>query len=53
MAGDQNWQVLSYKIRQPFFDLDKLQSDKEKASDRAQTSLAQSGQLFMIVKEER
>ena len=36
-----------------FSDLNKLQSDKVKNSDRAQTPLAQSGQLFMIVKEER
>ena len=53
MVGDQKWQVLSYKIRQPFSDLARLQSDQVKASDRAQTLLAQSGQLFMIVKEER
>ena len=53
MADDQKWQALSYKIRQPFSDLDMLQSDQVKAFDWAQTPLAQSGQLFMIVKEER
>ena len=36
-----------------FSDLDKLQSEQMKASDQAHTTLAQSKQLFMIVKEER
>ena len=47
MAGN----VLQNKTT--FSNLDNLQSDHMKASDRAQTLLAQSGQLFMIVKEER
>ena len=40
MVGDQKWQALSYKIRQLFSDLDRLQSDQVKASDYAQTPLA-------------
>ena len=44
---------LSHKLRQPFSDLDKLQSDQVKVPKWAQIYLAQSRQLSMIEKGER
>ena len=43
---------LSHKLRQPFSDLDKLQSDQVEVSELVQTYLAQSRQALMIIKGE-